>query len=190
VPKKTKVVQDENEEPLEPSALSAEAKAGKVTPRRPPKSRKSDKPARKKSATARKTKMPQEQTGMRTARAIGRRNSSPRLLHFGAPASIWFTRRRQFRLARSQTTAPLRVWAAVVFVRLRCGVDTTSSGVLSASHFCRYSSSGRRSPLQQAVNASRMRRRSAAPSSTIKICFDGFSLSRAGLLQTTERFKF
>jgi len=55
VPKKTKVVQDENEEPLEPSALSAEAKVGKVTPRRPSKSRKSDKPARKKSATARKT---------------------------------------------------------------------------------------------------------------------------------------
>jgi len=69
VPKKTKVVQDENEEPPEPSALSAEAKAGKVTPRRPSKSRKSDKPARKKSATARKTKMPKERAGMRTATA-------------------------------------------------------------------------------------------------------------------------
>ena len=69
MPKKTKVVQDENEEPLEPSALSAEAKVGKVTPRRPSKSRKSDKPARKKSATARKTKMPKERAGMRTATA-------------------------------------------------------------------------------------------------------------------------
>jgi len=67
VPKETKVVQDENEEPIEPSALSAEAKIDKMTPRRPPTSRKSDKPARKKSATARKTKMPKEQTGMRTA---------------------------------------------------------------------------------------------------------------------------
>jgi len=67
VPKKTKIVQDENEEPIEPSALSAEAKIDKMTPRRPPTSRKSDKPARKKSATARKTKMPKEQTGMRTA---------------------------------------------------------------------------------------------------------------------------
>jgi len=67
VPKKTKIVQDENEEPIEPSALSAEAKIDKMTPRRPPTSRKSDKPARKKSATARKTKMPKEQTGIRTA---------------------------------------------------------------------------------------------------------------------------
>ena len=67
MPKKTKIVQDENEEPIEPSALSAEAKIDKMTPRRPPTSRKSDKPARKKSATARKTKMPKEQTGIRTA---------------------------------------------------------------------------------------------------------------------------
>jgi hypothetical protein len=67
VPKKIKIVHGKNEEPIEPSALSAEAKIGKVTPRPASTSRKNGKPAHKKSATARKTKMPKERAGMRMA---------------------------------------------------------------------------------------------------------------------------
>jgi len=67
VPKKTKVIQGKNEEPIKPSALSAQEKIGKVTPRRASTGRKNGKPTGKKSATAREAKMPKEQTGMRTA---------------------------------------------------------------------------------------------------------------------------
>jgi len=66
VPKKTKTVQGKNEEPIELSSLSAQAKIDKVTPRRTTTNRKNGKPARKKIATARKTKM-KARTGMNTA---------------------------------------------------------------------------------------------------------------------------
>jgi hypothetical protein len=158
------------------------------------------------------------------SRAIGRRNSSPRLLDFRAPASIWFTRRRQFGLARRQTTARLRIGAAVVFVLQRRSATVARIATKCGACFD-FAQHRRRAQLQllkrvqlrnasprlfqkpsskpysdlaelstsqrkQAVNASRMRRRSATSSSKINICFGGFSLTNPGLRQTARCFKF
>jgi hypothetical protein len=104
VPKKTKSVQDENERPIEPSPLSAEAKIDKVTPSRASTSRKNGKPARKQSATARKTKTPKERTGLRTTAPSDEEIRlrayfiSERRRRFGLPgdaSSDWLEAKRQ-----------------------------------------------------------------------------------------------
>jgi len=104
VPKKTKVIQGKNEEPLKPSALSAQAKIDKVTPRRASTGRKNGKPSGKKSATAREAKMPKEQAGMRTASTSDQEIRlrayfiSQRRRRFGLPgdaSSDWLEAKRQ-----------------------------------------------------------------------------------------------
>jgi len=67
VPKKTRVVQNQNDGPAEPGALSAEAKIDNVKARRASTSGKNGKPMPRKRLAARKTATPKQPRKRKTA---------------------------------------------------------------------------------------------------------------------------